>query len=764
MDTPGGSEDQVRDELTQRLERLEAAVREVSGRLAALERAGPRAAPVPPPPPPLTPHREPPAPPRMTPPAPVPVARPEPPPLRRPEPKPKAEMPAGWETEIALKWMGWVGAVALICAAIYFAVYAVQNGLIGPTGQVVILILAGLGLIGTGDSQLRRARRALGESLMGAGVAMLYVAIYAAFALYKPALLGYSAAFTSLILVAAFAAAIAVRGNAQSTAVLAALGGFLTPVMVRQPGAGADELATMIRLFSYLTILDLGLLALVYYKQWRTLQVLAFLGSWFILWGWLADVQSKEIRYYSMAPAAVFFLIFLLVPVVRNLRLKHGTRPEELGLVLVNPACFFPTLAALAAIYYPDYLGLLAVVLAGVYLALGQTAWRRNPDDKLLSLSWLSLGLVLITIAIPLQFQGQWIMLAWGVEGTLLVWIGFRLQARVVRYLGLVLQLVVMAWLFILYEVADPHPDAKAWFLLNSWFLSYLGGMATLAVTLWQHRRVRQPDGEIHGAGEVFGVALALLAWWGVLQELLRLDMPTHVHLTWLVVIGVAVTQAAFRARSAPLRVVGLIFQAASVVWLLLLYSLHPRALWLKDQVPLINEVFIVFALGLGGLGLTLARYVSPTEKAPERGAMAPVLAVIIALLGLWGLTADVDSGLRLLVQDVPGRYSLTGFVLSLLWCLYAAGLVSYGISRRHVPLRTVGLLVFALAVLKVFLWDSQQLEKVWRILSFVCLGIILIAVSYLYHLHGERIRSLLAGEPPEAPEEGTDEPPDTPA
>lgn len=75
---------------------------------------------------------------------------------------------------------------------------------------------------------------------------------------------------------------------------------------------------------------------------------------------------------------------------------------------------------------------------------------------------------------------------------------------------------------------------------------------------------------------------------------------------------------------------------------------------------------------------------------------------------------------------------------------MYATLLVVLGITQRNAPIRMLGIVVFGLAVLKVFLFDLPSLERIWRILSFVCLGVILIGVSYLYHLYSDRIQAFV--------------------
>ena len=64
---------------------------------------------------------------------------------------------------------------------------------------------------------------------------------------------------------------------------------------------------------------------------------------------------------------------------------------------------------------------------------------------------------------------------------------------------------------------------------------------------------------------------------------------------------------------------------------------------------------------------------------------------------------------------------------------MYASGLLVVGHFRRLRLLRGMGLALLSLTVLKVFLWDLSSLDRVYRIISFIMLGAILLVVSYFY-------------------------------
>ncbi|MDQ3803134.1 MAG: DUF2339 domain-containing protein, partial [Acidobacteriota bacterium] len=76
---------------------------------------------------------------------------------------------------------------------------------------------------------------------------------------------------------------------------------------------------------------------------------------------------------------------------------------------------------------------------------------------------------------------------------------------------------------------------------------------------------------------------------------------------------------------------------------------------------------------------------------------------------------------------------------LSLVWALYGGALFAAGRVRRSRLLRVMALVLLGLTTLKVFFWDLSSLDRAYRIVSFIVLGLILLAVSYLYQRSQQR-------------------------
>jgi uncharacterized membrane protein len=178
----------------------------------------------------------------------------------------------------------WIGGIALAFAGFFMVKYSIENALVGPTMRVILGGLLGGGLIAAAHwigyrSRVESAER-IAQSLAGAGIAVLYVASYAAGALYD--LVPPAISFMALAGVTAIAVVLSLRHGAP-IALLGLLGGFLTPALVR-----SDEPSAMV-LFVYLYIVFAAVMILVRRKNWWPLALPAVLLSFLWVATWMAS-------------------------------------------------------------------------------------------------------------------------------------------------------------------------------------------------------------------------------------------------------------------------------------------------------------------------------------------------------------------------------------------------------------------------------------------------------------------------------------------
>jgi uncharacterized membrane protein len=143
-------------------------------------------------------------------------------------------------------------------------------------------------------------------------------------------------------------------------------------------------------------------------------------------------------------------------------------------------------------------------------------------------------------------------------------------------------------------------------------------------------------------------------------------------------------------------------------------------------------------------------------EWCRESADIIGVFAVVLILVLLTGETRDFFEKRLLLLtpagEDVaysPGAVENTKqLCLSGIWLLYSITLMGIGIWRRLRNLRFIAIALFGLTILKIFIYDLSFLETLYRIFSFIGLGVVLLAVSYLYQHYKDVI--LLQEQPKE--------------
>ena len=338
--------------------------------------------------------------------------------------------------ESGARWLGWVGAAMLLLGVGFFLKYAFDHW-IDPMGQVAVGILGGLLLVTLGQKLSEKYAKYAG-TLTGAGIGILYFAIYAGFAFYDPVVIPQTIAFALMIMVTALAMVLAVVSGSLNLAVLGVVGGFFTPVML---STGENHLVT---LSLYMIVLNFGTIGVAWFKKWVQLNYLAFVGTIVLFGGWMQNFYSEDQLGITFVFLSIFFLMFLANSIVHHFSRQESSTPSDLLLLCLNALGYFGVCHAILAPHHDDYLGFFALLLAIVYLAVAYMAYTGNKHDRTLNLTLPGIAVVFLSVAIPLQFTGYWITIAWLVESLVLVFVGLSVRERTIQVFGWIVLLLGM--------------------------------------------------------------------------------------------------------------------------------------------------------------------------------------------------------------------------------------------------------------------------------------------------------------------------------
>ncbi len=585
------------------------------------------------------------------------------------------------ETQVGLNWINRIAVVTLIFAAAFFFRYAVDSGWIGPVTRVALGILAAIVSLFFGDRMWRRGHAVFAQGLMGLGIALLYLSFYASSVLY--ALLPQSAAFSLMALTTVASGLMGLQYNSQAIAMLALLGGYLTPVLL---STGEDHPWF---LFGYTFVLNVGGLALTRARRWQWTEYLSGAATVLLYSGWYA----KWFGDVDRAVATTFAIAFYAQFAVAQAR------------AIVFAAQLLAALSAIAIEGQSARVLFLNLIFAGGGLAVAEfRRWRETPPWTLFCF-WLPYGWWVANLSGPVH-------VLFSIEFT------FGLLS-----LGFILFFLWVPWWAVLCHRTIRSTD--------------LGMMVANAVTYFI-ATYRLLDHDYHQYMGLFAVAMAVVHVGAAKLLSMREQREPSV-----LAVGVSL---AFLTLAIPIQLDGFritiawALQASALTWLAARYKNERLNLtaWAIFALVLVRLFAFDAWMVSGAFGL---RFVTFTVSAvglwlaarfAQFGFPAAVPYVGGHLVMLWNLGMEVVGWAER--NTAPADVlSVETMAISILMALYALTLVILGVATRSVINRVLGLGLMGAVVVKLYLSDIWELSRIFRITAFLALGVMLLLVSYLY-------------------------------
>ena len=342
-----------------------------------------------------------------------------------------------------------VGVVLLFLGLAFLLRYATEGMVVPIELRYAGVAAAALGLLGLGW-WLRARNGNYALMLQGTAIAVLYLTVFAAMRLHP--LLDPAAALGLLVAVTVFSAILAITQDALGLAAAAALGGFAAPILT-STGAG-DPVA----LFSYFALLNAGIFAIAWFKAWRLLNLIGFVGTFGIGVAWGLRSYTPDLLWSTEPFLILFFLMYLAIGLLfarrklldmpdaaeddsRDALLRGLARKGDYvdGTLLFGPPLVGFGLQFALVRHLEFAAAFSALALGMIYMGLARLLMGGRA--LLLAETCLALGVIFASLAIPLGLDARWTAAAWAVEGAGIFWLGLRQQRTLARAFALLLQL-----------------------------------------------------------------------------------------------------------------------------------------------------------------------------------------------------------------------------------------------------------------------------------------------------------------------------------
>jgi len=664
-----------------------------------------------------------------------------------------------------------IGIAITVIGVAIGAKYSIENDLISPLTRIILGYLFGLGLLGFGI-KLKDKYENYSAVLVSGAMAIMYFITYSAYGLYN--LIPQIMAFALMLIFTVFTVIAAINYNRQIIAHIGLVGAYAVPFLLSE---GSGKVAV---LFSYMAILNIGILAIAFKKYWKPLYYVSFGLTWLIFLSWyVTKYQTNEHFGLALVFASIFFATFYLTFLAYKLLQKEKFVIDDIILLMINSFVFYGIGYTILDSHQTgkQLLGLFTLTNAVVHFVASVIIYRQKLADK--NIHYLIAGLVLIfiTITVPVQLDGNWVTLLWAGEAALLFWIGRTKNVPFYEKLSYPLMLlafysIIQDWCYVYDSYHPENPASRITALLNVNFLTSVLFIAVFAFINFLNQKKNYPSYLLptSAISRIISFAIPAILIFTIYYAF-RMEIANYWNQLY--------TDSAIKINSENQEYHDYYWNydlnSFKTIWIInysllfvsILSFLNLRKLK-NQQFGLINLGLIVLALvvfltqGLYNLSELRENYL---EQTLSKYYQRETINLWIRYLSFSFVALTLYSCYKYIKEDVSQRNFKMAFELllhttilwiasselinwmdifkseqsyklglSILWGIYSLFLIAFGICKKNKPMRIGAIALFGITLIKLFLYDISHLNTIAKTIVFVSLGVLLLIISFLYN------------------------------
>jgi len=660
-----------------------------------------------------------------------------------------------------------IGILILIIGVAIGAKYAIDHDMVSPLTRIVLGYAVGAALMAFAI-KLKAKYENFSAVLVSGAIAIMYFITYAAYDFY--ALIPQALAFALMVIFTSFTVVAAIKYNKQVIAHIGLVGAYAVPFLLSD---GSGEVAV---LFTYMAIINIGILILSFKKYWKPLFYVSFGLTWLIFIGWRLNLGNPE-NYFGMSLlfSALFFITFYITNLAYKVSKKEVFGFSDVVILLLNSFIYYGIGYFILAQNKnsSELLGLFTLINAVIHFVVSVVLYKRKLADKNLFYLILAMVITFITMAVPVQLNGGWVTIFWTVEAAVLFYLG-RVK-NIVIYEKLSFPLIFLAFFSLIqdwiayydtysgaYTIATPILNVG--FLTACIFIASFIWMFSIskketekpAEWVWMRQILNYAIPSILLLVTYITFRMEISKFFNNLYETTKINTNPKVKseytsyefnynyeslkTAWIYIYTLFFASALTyfnikKLRNSELAITNWVINLLVIVAFLTqgLYNLSElRDAYLYPE----NQYFVNGSFNIGIRYIALAFFVllivmcyqlSRTELLKKNLRTAFDYLLYISLL--WMISSELINILEL--SHSEGSYKLA---LSILWGIYSLFLIIVGLAKNKKHLRIGAMVLFGITLIKLFVYDIAYLSTISKTIVFVSLGVLLLIISFLYN------------------------------
>lgn len=645
--------------------------------------------------------------------------------------------------------------------------YAIDHNLISPTTRIILGYIFAFGMFGVAI-KLKPKYLNFSAVLLSGSLAMMYFLTYFAYDFYQ--IISQSSAFVMMLIVTVFTVAAAINYDRQVIAHIGLVGAYLIPFLISENLGRADIL------FSYMALINLGILAVSVKKFWKPLFYTAFIPTWLIYSGWyLAKYNPNQHFILAISFLSIFFITFYLTFVIYKLITKKDFDAGTIGLILSNSFIYFGFGLAIfnSNSLTENVLGLFAIANSIIHLTFAVVISRFQLGGKINLYLPVALSLLFLTISFPIQTKGDWMVFYWSSEALILFAIARIKGIEIFEYFSYFVMTAASITLLSQWFNATENYDVITPFFNHNFaataFFAFAFGLIYYVNYRWKENSFLDDDLQ-----KVFNFILQTV-FLVSLYNLFRTEIGNYFYgkLVETTVRVASPIETSYRPEITDnsLNYFNAVWQINYTMFFLTLVSFFNIKKLKSEILGIINVglnsllTVIFLTLGLYLISELRENYLLQTDAEYFQRGFYHLLIRYISYLFIGGLLFACckysrqeffqkiipDSKkifevcfyfvlLWIFSSELLNLFDIFGFAdsyklgLSFLWGLFSLTLIILGIFQRKTYLRFMAIGLFAVTLVKLFFYDIAHLGTISKTFIFIALGILLLIISFLYN------------------------------
>ncbi|MCT4638460.1 MAG: DUF2339 domain-containing protein [Bacteroidales bacterium] len=641
------------------------------------------------------------------------------------------------------------------------AKYAIDNKLISPLLRIILAYLAGLGLFGI-SLKLRSKYLNYSAVLFSGSMATMYFVTYLAYTLYG--FIPQIPAFILMLLFTALTVIAAIKYNKQVIAHIGLVGAYALPLLL---GSNSGNAAIM---FSYMTIINMGILAISIKRYWKPILYSSMSLTWLIFIIWHIFNSENSYADGALIFVTLFFTIFYASIITYKSLKKEKFGAANIILILANSFVFYGLGSSIIDNHFDNnYLGLFTLSNALLHLFAGFIVYKNKAVDRNMFRFIIGLALVFVTITIPVQFDGNWVTLLWICEATLMFTIGKTKNSSVYEKISYaIMALAILSLIHDWSNIPSYAPDiagTRMSPLLNINFITSVIYILAFGYIIYLQRNSKSQNNISTTLKSItsYGIPATLIV---IIYITFRIEIETYFRqlYTDIYTSSEYINRDVIRLRRLWVIIYSVLFVSALGLSNIKLFK--NKILGYSTIIISIITLFVFMVQGLynssllrdsylslsgehnAGIINIIIRYIGISttilliytnwlyiKRLNKTAFLMPAFECFIHLSSIWIISSELINIMDIL--NLGQSYKLT---LSILWGTYSLFMIILGIKYQKKHLRIAAIVLFATTLLKLFTYDIAHLNTIAKTIVFVSLGVLLLVISFLYNKYKNKI------------------------